>query len=79
MNSEYFENLAELLKNRGYRFIPLAEALEDEAYASEDSYTGSGGITWLHRWALTQGKRGDFFRGEPEVDEFVNAIYQGKY
>lgn len=51
---------------------------EDEAYSSEDLYTGSGGITWLHRWALTQGKRGDFFQGEPEVDAFINALYQGK-
>ena len=79
LNSDQFGNLAQLLRKRGYAFISLAEALEDEAYNSEDSYTGPGGITWLHRWALTQGKRGDFFQGEPEVDDFVNAIYQGKY
>ncbi len=79
LNSYYFDDLAQLLRKRGYAFISLAEALEDEAYASADRYTGPGGITWLHRWALTQGKRGEFFKGEPEVDEFVNAIYQGKY
>jgi peptidoglycan/xylan/chitin deacetylase (PgdA/CDA1 family) len=79
LNSEYFGDLAQLLKTRGYKFISLDEALEDEAYASPDRYTGSGGITWLHRWALTKGKKGDFFKGEPEVDEFVNALYQGKY
>ena len=79
LNSEYFSDLARLLKTRGYAFISLAEALEDKAYTSPDRYTGSGGITWLHRWALTIGKKGDFFKGEPEVDEFVNAIYQGKY
>ncbi|MFC2158132.1 polysaccharide deacetylase family protein [Acidobacteriota bacterium] len=79
LNSEYFGDLARLLKKRGYTFISLDEALQDKAYASEDRYTGPGGITWLHRWALTQGKRGDFFKGEPEVDEFINSIYQGKY
>jgi len=79
LNSEYFGDLARLLKTRGYTFISLAEALEDKAYTSLDHYTGSGGITWLHRWALTKGKKGDFFKGEPEVDEFVNALYQGKY
>jgi peptidoglycan/xylan/chitin deacetylase (PgdA/CDA1 family) len=79
LNSEYFGALASLLKKRGYRFVSLAEALEDEAYTSADRYTGLGGITWLHRWALTQGKKGDFFKGEPEVDEFISAIYQGKY
>lgn len=78
LNSEYFDELALLLKKRAYVFISLTEALEDEAYASPDRYTGSGGITWLHRWALTKGKTGDFFYGEPEVDGFVNAIYQGK-
>ena len=79
LNSESFGELAQILKTRGYKFISLTDALEDEAYASRDRYTGTGGITWLHRWALTQGKRGDFFKGEPEVDEFINAIYQGKY
>lgn len=79
LNSEYFDDLAQLLKERGYAFISLSEALEDEAYMSPDRYTGPAGITWLHRWALTKGKKGDFFEGEPEVDEFVNAIYQGKY
>ena len=79
LNSEYFDDLAQLLKKRGYKFISLAEALEDKAYTSMDRYTGPAGITWLHRWALTKGKKGDFFKGEPEVNEFVNAIYQGKY
>ena len=79
LNAEYFDDLARILKKRGYAFISLAEALEDEAYASQDSYTGPAGITWLHRWALTQGKKGDFFKSEPEVDDFVNQIYQGKY
>lgn len=79
LNSEYFDDLARILRKRGYTFISLKEALEDEAFASPDRYTGPAGITWLHRWALTQGKKGDFFKGEPEVDGFVNAIYQGKY
>jgi len=30
-----------------------------------DTYVGPAGITWLHRWALTAGKRGAFFAGEP--------------
>ena len=79
LNSEHFGDLARILKKRGYRFISLAEALKDRAYGSLDRYTGPGGITWLHRWALTQGKKGDFFKGEPEVDAFVNDIYRGRY
>jgi hypothetical protein len=30
-------------------------------------YTGPAGITWLHRWELTKGKKGDFMN-------FVNNI-----
>lgn len=55
----------------GYEFVSLEAALEDPAYASADDYFGPSGITWLHRWALTQGKRGAFFAGEPEVPEWI--------
>jgi len=61
-----------MLERRGYRFISLDRALEDEAYGTrQDAYFGPGGITWLHRWALTDGKRGPFFAGEPEVPAWV--------
>lgn len=71
LNADYFGELAQMMKRRGYNFITLDEALVDKAYASPDSYTGRGGITWLHRWALTAGKRGAFFAGEPPTPEFV--------
>ena len=71
LNADHFAALAEIIKARGYRFVPLDRALEDPAYASEDRYTGPAGITWLHRWALTQGKSGAFFAGEPEVPEAI--------
>ena len=35
------------------------------------TFTGTGGITWIHRWALTKGMSKDFFAGEPDVPEFV--------
>ena len=65
-----------MIQSRGYRFVRLEEALQDEAYRSPDSYAGTGGITWLHRWALTQGKRGSFFAGEPEVPDWVQKASQ---
>jgi hypothetical protein len=60
-----------MMKRRGYKFITLDEALTDKAYASPDTFKGRGGITWLHRWALTAGKRGAFFAGEPQTAAFV--------
>lgn len=71
LNADWFGELAKMMKRRGYGFIPLERALEDKAYSSPDTYTGAGGISWLHRWALTQGKQRDFFRGEPATPAFV--------
>lgn len=74
LNAEHFGRLAEMYRRRGYAFITLQQALRDPAYTSEDTYTGPAGITWIHRWALTQGKRGAFFAGEPVVPEWVQTL-----
>lgn len=71
LNADYFDKLARMIKKRGYEFISLDEALTDKAYTSPDTYTGPGGITWIHRWAITVGKDNDFFRGEPRTPAFV--------
>jgi hypothetical protein len=71
LNADRFDELAKMIKRRGYRFIPLKQALEDKAYSSTDTYTGAGGISWLHRWALTQGRKREFFQGEPATPAFV--------
>lgn len=71
LNADYFGEVAKMLAQRDYVFIPLEAALRDQAYRSRDTYTGPGGLSWLARWALTQGKKGDFFEGEPRAPEFV--------
>lgn len=76
LNADHFGRLAEMFARRGYTFISLEQALADPAYASEDTFTGAAGITWIHRWALTQGKRGAFFAGEPEVPGWITALAQ---
>jgi peptidoglycan/xylan/chitin deacetylase (PgdA/CDA1 family) len=71
LNADWFDELAASMKKRGYRFITLERALEDPAYGSEDTFTGAGGISWLHRWALTAGKKREFFAGEPATPQWV--------
>ncbi len=71
LNADAFDALATWLSTRGYDFIPLERALADGAYASPDRYTGSGGITWLHRWAITRGVSPSVFRGEPVVPDWI--------
>ncbi|HET6960355.1 MAG TPA: polysaccharide deacetylase family protein [Vicinamibacterales bacterium] len=71
LNAERFGDLASMFERRGYRFITLERALEDEAYRSPDTFVGTGGITWIHRWALTRGMPKTFYAGEPEAPAFV--------
>lgn len=71
INADYLDELLNMLVSKEYSFVSLDEALQDEAYGQPDNFTGEGGISWIHRWALSQGKDGSFFRGEPETPEFV--------
>lgn len=79
LNADYLDKLVKMIQKRGYSFITLDEALKDKAYESADTFTGKGGITWLHRWALTRGKRGKFFAGEPLPAEFVLKQSKARY
>jgi peptidoglycan/xylan/chitin deacetylase (PgdA/CDA1 family) len=71
LNARSFDMLAGAYEKRGYRFVALDYALQDPAYAMADMYVGDAGITWLHRWAMTQGRRGAVFAGEPEVPKWI--------
>jgi peptidoglycan/xylan/chitin deacetylase (PgdA/CDA1 family) len=70
INAAMMGDIARMLQTRGYRFVSLEEALTDPAYQSEDTFTGAGGISWIHRWALTKGKQ-YLLPDEPTVPDFV--------
>ncbi|MBI2416669.1 MAG: polysaccharide deacetylase family protein [Ignavibacteriales bacterium] len=74
LNADYFDKLAAALEHTGYSYTTLASVLEDTAYKSADTFTGGGGISWLHRWAKTAGKGKDFFKGEPECPANIMQI-----
>ncbi|MEZ4826445.1 MAG: polysaccharide deacetylase family protein [Bacteroidia bacterium] len=74
INADYLDDLLEMMQNRGYKFVSLDEVLRDKAYKSESTFTGRGGISWLDRWALTQGYKGEFFKGEPTCPEFIQEV-----
>ena len=73
INAGRLDALAHMLVRRGYAFVPLERALEDDAYAVEDTYIGSEGISWLQRWALNRGLGEGFLDGEPVTPDFVRA------
>lgn len=70
INSEYFDDIAKMLKKRNYKFITLENALTDEAYKLPDTFIKRNGISWLHRWAIAKGKE-NILPDEPKVPDFV--------
>ncbi len=71
LNADYYGKLCEMIQAEGYKFISVEEALKDEAYKTKDTFAGAGGISWIHRWAVTQGKKKDFFGNEPSVPDYI--------
>ncbi len=79
LNADRFDALAAMLKQRGYRFVSLDEALTDPAYASPVGVSGLEGESWLERWARHAGLRPAL---APPVPGFVKqwagpAAYRG--
>lgn len=70
INSEYFDDIAKMLRKRNYKFVTLENALTDEAYKLPDTFIKRNGISWLHRWAIAKGKE-NILPDEPKVPEFV--------
>ncbi|HEX2203920.1 MAG TPA: hypothetical protein VHG91_11505 [Longimicrobium sp.] len=70
LNADWLDELVALLRGRGYAFVPLETAMRDPAYALPDRYTGERGLSWLQRWAITQGKEPG---REPRAPEWVRS------
>ena len=73
LNADYMDALVQMMKRRGYTFISLDQALRDKAYRLPDTYSGEWGVSWIHHWAFTQGKKTPT---GPEVQDFVRKLYQ---
>ncbi len=71
LNADYYNILCEIIRSSGYSFISLDEALRDDAFKSKDTFIGAGGISWIHRWAVTQGKKKEFFGDEPKTPAYI--------
>ena len=75
LNADTLDDLVAMARRRGYRFISVDEALKDPAYRRQDAYVGPRGLSWLHRWALDDGKTP---AAQPEVPEWVMELYRAR-
>ena len=71
LNAVYLDSLASMYKRNGYEFVDMDTALRDEAYNSKVTSYGKWGISWIDRWAISSGKKGDFFNGDPVAPDYI--------
>jgi peptidoglycan/xylan/chitin deacetylase (PgdA/CDA1 family) len=71
LNADYIDSLAAMYRKNLYTFVSLSEALRDAAYQHEITRFGTWGISWIDRWAMSEGKKKDFFAGDPETPEYI--------
>jgi peptidoglycan/xylan/chitin deacetylase (PgdA/CDA1 family) len=74
LNSDYVGALAAIFRKNGYNFVNMDKALEDDAYHTETTVYGKWGISWIDKWALSQGKKGEFFKEEPVTPDYINQL-----
>jgi peptidoglycan/xylan/chitin deacetylase (PgdA/CDA1 family) len=72
INADRFDELAAMMKRRGYKFVTLEEALKDPAYAEPDALYRNG-VSWVHRWRAAKGMPQKW---EPGVPKFVDELYK---
>ncbi len=68
LEADHINELFDVFRKRGYRFIALEDALSDSAYSLPDTYVGEEGTGWLDHWAITMGKPP---QGEPVFPQWV--------
>ena len=73
LNADTFPALAQMIRNRGYSFVTLADAVSDSAYASKDDWLG-GGVGWIERWGVTAGMDEAVFESDPQVPAWIQAL-----
>jgi peptidoglycan-N-acetylglucosamine deacetylase len=53
LEAEHLAEALQVMRDRGYQFITLDEALSDHAYKLPDTYVSEKGAGWLEHWAIT--------------------------
>jgi peptidoglycan/xylan/chitin deacetylase (PgdA/CDA1 family) len=74
LNADYFDDLVRMMRNRGYAFITLDDALKDKAYTLADAQT-TRGLSWIHRWMIAKGQP---MRPEPGEPEFITVLFRAE-
>lgn len=69
LHADYYLELIDALKQEGYTFISLEEALNDPVYQQTDHYNKKWGISWIYRWIEDADERMKWLRKGIEPDK----------
>ncbi len=71
LNAHKMDELVAMMKQRGYEFVTLEQALGDKAYGQATTRTGPWGISWLERWAMEKNYK---LKHEPALSAFMRGF-----
>ncbi len=71
LEAEHIGELLDVLRKRGYRFITLQSALNDDVYSLPNTYVGEHGNGWLEQWAVSRGR---IPTGEPQFPPDMDKL-----
>ncbi|MEM8994882.1 MAG: polysaccharide deacetylase family protein [Acidobacteriota bacterium] len=77
LNADHFDRVADVIEQRGYRYVTLDEALEDPIYGRDDTFAGKPGVVWQYRWAQTEGVDIDW-KKEPTPPDWLREAYENR-
>ncbi|MFA8298920.1 MAG: polysaccharide deacetylase family protein [Hyphomicrobiales bacterium] len=80
INTDCIGVLVERLKEEGYTFVGLAEAMKDKVYSQENNYYKKWGVSWFYRWMEDKIKIRELMQGEPDIMDIYKEYQeiQGK-
>lgn len=74
LNSDYLDSLITLYRDNNYDFVSMDDALKDSAYKTEITVFVNKGLSWIDKWALSEGKNGEFFKEDPTTPDYIKKL-----
>ncbi len=73
LNADAFDDLANMIRGRGYEFVSIDAATADPAYATPEEWV-NGGVGWLERWGVARGIPESAFTNDPKVPPWIQRL-----
>lgn len=81
LHADYFGELIQAIRDEGYSFITLEEAMQDEIYQSTDYFYLKWGISWVYRWIADTEERNEVGKNKPSKRDIEKKFKEmnGRY